>query len=357
MLAFALPAGVAARPQGQPTLLHASVSMAPRSARVARLRPACAFEAGSSSRSCGRIWAPADAAATPRFIVRCEASAAAGGAGKERPSCLSVKFDPKKDELLWMMDTLYNNVQLWETKDGSRVLFLDASMNLQSWYHPEATLTGGYYDALVAAAALGDAEKPVAVLGMGAGTLARALRAVYGDVAIHGWELDGSLAMIADSFFGLGEAMAAGRVKYHQGDATDAGLVARQAGGLQFGALLVDLFASGRLLPALEEVETWRGLRYLLPPGAVVAANLGDGTVPECKRALAAFEAAVGPALVRRPYGTTNCIALAVAGGTGAPKPAELAARLAERAPGLPAGDVADLAADWARPRNSHFSN
>ena len=136
-------------------------------------------------------------------------------------------------------------------------------------------LTATYLDAFAALPPL--LPRPsLAVLGFGAGSAARALLHFHPDLSVHGWELDPAVLAVARDFFGLAELEKdhAARLFVHVGDALEA---EAPPGG--FGGALVDLFASGSVLPELQQVGTWRRLRGMVAPDGRMMVNCGGGYV------------------------------------------------------------------------------
>jgi hypothetical protein len=163
----------------------------------------------------------------------------------------------------------------WHPLAGARLLLLDGPGNIHSVSFPGTPLTGTYLDVFASLPPL--LPRPsLAVLGFGAGSAARALLHFFPDLSVHGWELDPSVIAVARDFFGLAELEKshADRLLVHVGDALEAEAV---PGG--FGGVLVDLFANGSVLPALQEAATWRRIGGMVAPGGTVMVNCGGGCV------------------------------------------------------------------------------
>ncbi|KAE8804340.1 putative polyamine aminopropyl transferase [Hordeum vulgare] len=161
---------------------------------------------------------------------------------------------------------------------GARLLLLDGPGNIHSVSFPRRPyrpLTSTYFDAFATLPPLLP-RPPLAVLGFGAGSAARALLHFYPDISVHGWELDPSVIAVARDFFSLAELEKdhAGRLFIHVGDALEAEVV---PGG--FGGVLVDLFANGSVLPELQKADTWRQIGGMVAPGGRVMVNCGGGCV------------------------------------------------------------------------------
>lgn len=180
---------------------------------------------------------------------------------------------------------------------GARILSLDATGNIHSLVPAgRAPLSGAYWDYFAVVAPLvAEVDGKVGLLGLGAGTAARALQHAAPDAPLVGWELDGELLAVAREHLFLAELEDNG-LDARQGDALDAALLGEAA---PLSGLVVDLFAGGRLLPQMLEAETWERWLGLLSPGGRVVANLGGGSGAglddqEKDAALAALRTALG---------------------------------------------------------------
>jgi spermidine synthase len=155
---------------------------------------------------------------------------------------------------------------------GARVLTLDDTSNLHSVYRPGLMhTTGAYWDALALLPALVP-PGPIALLGLGAGTVAHLMHAHHPDRVLRGWELDGSVVALARMHMGMAELEDSGALQVVIGDA----LVPPGERDLRTAAgVIVDLFSNGQLLPQLEQPDSWSVIRHHLAPGGRVMANLG----------------------------------------------------------------------------------
>ena len=197
------------------------------------------------------------------------------------------------------------------------MLLLDNPGCIHSIHYDHKVLTNSYYDVFATLEPLLPVDGPIGLLGLGAGSCAHILHHFYPTRDMHGWELDPEIVNIARHFFNLSsleadtdteeevadqrdviiakptksaffvdqdeEAVASisngdsgdsggggsnprnnsGKLTVHVGDALGPDVMVD--GG--FAGLVVDLFAEGRVLPALQEPETWRQLKERLRPG------------------------------------------------------------------------------------------
>ncbi|CAO2045683.1 unnamed protein product [Urochloa humidicola] len=212
---------------------------------------------------------------------RCTTNAAAAG---RTPSAQHL---PDELQLVADVRSPHNHIRVADVSPraaghplaGARLLLLDGPGNIHSLSFPRRThhcpLTATYFDAFATLPPL-LLRPSIAVLGFGAGSAARALLHFYPDLSVHGWELDSAVLAVARDFFGLAELEKdhAARLFVHVGDALEA---EAPPGG--FGGALVDLFASGSVLPELQEVGTWQRLGGMLAPEGRLMVNCGGGCV------------------------------------------------------------------------------
>lgn len=213
-------------------------------------------------------------------------------------------------QMLIKMRSRYNLIRVLEVARradhplaGARLLLLDKPGNIHSIYFKYRVLTDSYYDVFGALPPLLP-EGPLALLGLGAGTAARILLYFWPSLEIHGWELDAAVINVARQYFDLSElergstsdqepllprlprtdhgrengepaSSSDGRLLVHEGDALKP--QARVDGG--FAGIIVDLFAEGTVIPALQQYSTWHSLKKKLRPGGRVMVNCGGPCV------------------------------------------------------------------------------
>eukprot|EP00879_Flechtneria_rotunda_P020406 GHRR01021469.1.p1 GENE.GHRR01021469.1~~GHRR01021469.1.p1 ORF type:complete len:226 (+),score=75.56 GHRR01021469.1:102-779(+) len=170
------------------------------------------------------------------------------------------------------------NIAVWQIPDGSsfppaianaRILTLDHSGNLHSIYRPGQPLTGAYWDGLALLPALVP-PGPIAILGLGAGTIAHLIHAYYPERLLHGWELDPLVVMMAEQHMGLKQLTDTGTLVAHVGDALDANATVGDDGA---AGIIVDLFANGQLIPQLTQVKMQHLANRRIKAGACTASN------------------------------------------------------------------------------------
>jgi len=104
----------------------------------------------------------------------------------------------------------YNYIQVVRVGDEMQ-LVLNEGLGIHSIYNPHQALTRGPWDYFMVAPYF---NKPpftqkqvhrVAVIGLGAGTIARQFTAVYGPIPIDGVEIDGTIVDLARQYFAMNE--------------------------------------------------------------------------------------------------------------------------------------------------------
>ncbi|DBA81050.1 TPA: hypothetical protein ACH3X2_007250 [Trebouxia sp. C0005] len=154
---------------------------------------------------------------------------------------------------------------------GATALILDASGSIHSLYRENTPITGSYWDIGSLLPGLVP-DGPIGILGLGAGTVPHLMNHFWPGVKMEGWELDPKIYPVARDHMGLQQLEDSGALVCHVGDALaeDAAV----SGG--FAGIVVDLFAEGQVLPALQQVEVWKQMAKKLKPGGRVLANISD---------------------------------------------------------------------------------
>ena len=244
-------------------------------------------------------------------------------------------------------DTEYQYARVVENVAGTRMLELNEGQVVHSLRRPGSYLTGYYWDEMLVLpfAARDRPPRSVAILGNGAGTMARAYGHFFADTRIDAVELDGELTDIGRRYFDL-------RGPHLQTHTADARPYLRRTDE-RYDVIVVDAYRPPYIPFYLATREFFELARERLSPGGVVLINLGH---PERSRrlekVLSATLGAVFETVLRDPSQSTSTVLIATAGsasgrrlGANLPAlPAQLrplafttAARLA---PALPGGRV-----------------
>lgn len=121
---------------------------------------------------------------------------------------------------LWAGQSLKNNIgQVYETEsaynyiqvaeqNGFTVLKLNEGQGIHSIYHPDILQYNGPWDQFLVGPYFYANKKPsdikrIAIVGLAAGTTARQMTAVYGDIPIDGYELDPKIVEVGQKYFDM----------------------------------------------------------------------------------------------------------------------------------------------------------
>jgi len=226
--------------------------------------------------------------------------------------------------VLYEAETAYEYARVVERPDGSRVLELNEGQAVHSLYRPGSYLTGDYWDGHLVLSFAGRAQPPrrIAILGNGAGTVARAFGRFFPRTAVDAVEIDGELTELGRRYFDLRNP----RMTAFAEDARP--WLRRSAGG--YDAIMIDAYRQPYIPFYLATREFFELARERLAPGGVVVVNVGhpEGS-DELERVLGRTLAAAFPSVLRYPIEPTNTLLVAGEGALSA-------ARLRRNAASLP---------------------
>jgi predicted membrane-bound spermidine synthase len=108
---------------------------------------------------------------------------------------------------IYETESAYNYIQVAE-QNGFTVLKLNEGQGVHSIYHPNTLQYNGPWDQFLVGPYFYPNRKPsdvkrVAIVGLAAGTTARQMTAVYGDITIDGYELDPKIVEVGQEYFGM----------------------------------------------------------------------------------------------------------------------------------------------------------
>eukprot|EP00897_Mesotaenium_endlicherianum_P010020 jgi/Mesen1/9046/ME000057S08468 len=180
-----------------------------------------------------------------------------------------------------MMRSEFSEIRIFDVPRGSshpfagaRFLLTDGSGNLASMFYEDRVWTDSYWDEFAALPYL-IPQGPIGILGLAGGTVPKLLLSLMPSLKIHGWEIDGIMIHMARRYLGLADleqvTPEGGRLEVHVGDALEDS--ATVPGG--FAGLVVDLFSEGKVLPQLQQADTWRALKSRLRAGGRIMLNCG----------------------------------------------------------------------------------
>lgn len=188
----------------------------------------------------------------------------------------------KADEgLLHEETSFYQYIQVVERPDGRRLLHLNEGVAVHSVWRRDSVLTGGVWDAFLAAPPLlGRPLERVAILGNAAGTTARALGVYYPEADVDGVELDPAVSRVGRRYFGMDEIR---RLTVHDADARPF----LRSTDERYDLIVVDAYHQPYVPFYLATREFFRLVRERLRPGGIVALNVAS--VPDDERLVRAI--------------------------------------------------------------------
>jgi spermidine synthase len=208
--------------------------------------------------------------------------------------------------VLYEAETVHQYVRVVERPDGSRALELNEGQAVHSLYRPGSYLTGDYWDGHLVLPLAAGASPParIAILGNGAGTIARAFGHYFPRTAVDAVEIDGELTELGRRFFDLRNP----RMRVFTEDARP--WLERSAGG--YDAIMVDSYRQPYIPFYLTTREFFELARERLSPGGVAMVNVGhpQGS-DELERVLGRTMAAEFARVLRYPIESTNTLLLA----------------------------------------------
>lgn len=108
---------------------------------------------------------------------------------------------------IYETESAYNYIQVAE-QNGFTVLKLNEGQGVHSIYHPDTLQYDGPWDQFLASPYFYAGRRPsdiqrVAIVGLAAGTTARQMTEVYGNIPIDGFELDPKIVEVGQKYFGM----------------------------------------------------------------------------------------------------------------------------------------------------------
>ncbi|KAK7401576.1 hypothetical protein VNO78_13166 [Psophocarpus tetragonolobus] len=176
-------------------------------------------------------------------------------------------------QVLTSLKTNYNDILIVDTPE-SRMLLLDSTYSVHSILYKEQKWTGSYWDEFASLPAIVP-RGPIAILGLGGGTAAHLMLALWPSLQLDGWEIDQILIDKARDYFGLSDLEKTtedgGVLNVHIGDV----FVPSKDLQRRYAGIIVDLFTDGKILPELQEVSTWLELNERLMADGRFMVNCG----------------------------------------------------------------------------------
>jgi spermidine synthase len=193
------------------------------------------------------------------------------------------------------------------------VLELNEGQAVHSLYRPGSYLTGDYWDGHLVLPFAGQTRAPwrIAILGNGAGTVARAFGHFFPRTAVDAVEIDAELTELGRRYFDLRNP----RMRTFAEDARP--WLRRSPGG--YDAIMLDTYRQPYIPFYLATREFFELARERLAPGGVVIVNVGhpEGS-EELERVMGRTMAAAFPRVLRYPIEPTNTLLVAGEGSLSA---------------------------------------
>jgi spermidine synthase len=225
--------------------------------------------------------------------------------------------------VLYEAETTQEYARVVERPDGTRVLELNEGQAVHSLYRPGSYLTGDYWDGHLVLPLAGDHRdlRRIAILGNGAGTVARAYGHFFPGTAVDAVEIDPELTELGRRFFDLRNP----RMRTYAEDARP--WLRRSAGG--YDAIMVDAYRQPYIPFYLATREFFELAGERLAPGGAVIVNVGhpEGS-DELERVLGRTMGEAFSVVLRYPVTPTNTLLLASEGPLSASRLSRAAADL-----------------------------
>lgn len=180
----------------------------------------------------------------------------------------------------------YNYIQVVE-RDGVRYLLLNEGQAVHSVYTPDQLTTYGTWDYFLAAPFFNPPPvrtsdvKRVGIVGLAAGTVSKQYSAVYGPIAIDGWEIDPEIIEVGRTFFDMKEPNLNAIVAD--------GRLGLQRSEHEYSVIAIDAYRPPYIPWHLTTVEFFTEVHDHLGESGVLVINVGR--TPEDRRLIAAIVA------------------------------------------------------------------
>ncbi|MBK8025970.1 MAG: fused MFS/spermidine synthase [Chloroflexi bacterium] len=178
--------------------------------------------------------------------------------------------------LLYEDESAYNYIQVQETSDGYRYLYLNEGQGIHSEWHPTLLGSGRTWDFFLVAPYFNAAPfapqdvESMLIVGLAAGTIARQYTQVYGGLPIDGIEIDPAIVDAAAQFFDLNQAMMP-----NVNVIVEDGRYALRGVDRRYTVAAIDAYRPPYIPWHLTTAEFFQEVRARLTPDGVVAINVG----------------------------------------------------------------------------------
>lgn len=166
----------------------------------------------------------------------------------------------------------YNYIQVLQ-RDGYTMLRLNEGQGIHSIYHPTELRYNGPWELMLVAPFFNAASftpqqvTDMAIVGLAAGTTARQATAVFGPLAIDGFEIDPKIVDVGRRFFDMNEP--------NLNVVVEDGRVALQHSDRRYQLITMDAYRPPYIPPHLTTVEFFALVRQHLTDDGAIAINVG----------------------------------------------------------------------------------
>ncbi|NOT06343.1 MAG: fused MFS/spermidine synthase [Anaerolineales bacterium] len=189
---------------------------------------------------------------------------------------------------IYEAESAYNYIQVQEV-NGFTLLKLNDGQGIHSIYHPDTLNYGGPWEQFLVGPYFYTNRKPqdikrMAIVGLAAGTAARQATAVYGDIAIDGFELDEKIVEVGEKYFGLNLP----NLTVHIGD----GRLNLERSPYKYDIIAVDAYRPPYIPPHMTTQEFFTIIASHLTDDGVLTINVGS--VPGDRRLIDGLATTIG---------------------------------------------------------------
>jgi spermidine synthase len=216
--------------------------------------------------------------------------------------------------VLYERESALQYIRVLEEPDGDRVLELNEGQARHSLYRPGSYLTSGYWDGMLVLpfTTLQRPPQRVAILGNGAGTMARGYGRFFPRARVDGVEIDPKLEEVGRRYFDMGSNP---NLTVYNEDARP--WLRRSASGYE--VIVVDSYRQPYVPFYLATREFFDLVRDRLAPGGVALVNVGhpEGN-DDLETVIGRTMSAVFPNVLRDPFDDSNTLLVASDGAASA---------------------------------------
>jgi predicted membrane-bound spermidine synthase len=189
---------------------------------------------------------------------------------------------------IYETESAYNYIQVQE-QGGFTLLRLNEGQGVHSIYHPDTLQYNGPWDQFLVSPYFYENRQPsdiqrVAIVGLAAGTTARQMTAVYGEIPIDGYEIDPKIVEVGQKYFG----MTMPNLNIHIGD----GRLGLEQSTYEYDIIAVDAYRPPYIPPHMTTREFFEICASHLADDGVLAIN--TASIPGDRRLINGLATTMG---------------------------------------------------------------